>query len=209
MQVIQTLLSEGGFATYMIFLCGILMVVFSIDRFVVLYVQMSFDSRQAIEKIKTLVLEKNYGQAIQICQQKESAPDLEVAKTALIDVESGREAMRSALSSKLIELSERAEKRLSYLALIASIATLLGLLGTISGLIKTFAAMADVDPARKAQVLGMGISEAMYATAAGLVVGIFALVLHTIFSNKSISIRMKARNSGLKVINWIEKSERA
>ncbi|HVJ65918.1 MAG TPA: MotA/TolQ/ExbB proton channel family protein [Bdellovibrionota bacterium] len=209
MEAIQTALTNGGIPTYFIFLCGILLVLITIERFGVLYGTMSFDTSHAIQEIKECVLKREYAQALQICNQKETSPSLMVAKTALMDVESGREAMRSALGSSLIELSEKTEKRLPMLALIASVGTLLGLLGTITGLVKTFAAIANVDPAKKSEMLGVGISEAMYSTAAGLVVGIAALVIHTLFSSKANSIRSHARNVGLKVINWIEKSERS
>jgi hypothetical protein len=88
------------------------------------------------------------------------------------------------------------------------VATLLGLLGTISGLIKTFASIANADPAEKAKMLGLGISEAMYATAAGLGVGITAMVVHTLCVSKGESIIGDAQDIGLKVITWIEQSER-
>ncbi len=208
MDTILTMLTQGGIPTYMIAICVIFLVVIALERFVVLFSRMSFDTRDAVDKIKTYVLNKDYTQAIQVCDQKSSAPDLIIAKSALMDIESGREAMRSAIGSSLIELGGKTERRIPIIALIASIATLLGLLGTITGLIKTFAALANVDPAKKGEILGIGISEAMYSTAAGLTVGIAALVLHTFFLSRSNAIRTHAKNTGLKVINWVEKSER-
>jgi biopolymer transport protein ExbB/TolQ len=49
----------------------------------------------------------------------------------------------------------------------------------------------------------------MYSTAAGLIVGIAAMVVHTICVSKSDSIVGKAQDVGYKVITWIEQSERA
>ena len=57
-------------------------------------------------------------------------------------------------------------------------------------------------------MLGLGISEAMYATAAGLFVGITAMVVHTICVAKSESIVGDVQDAGLKLITWIEQSER-
>jgi biopolymer transport protein ExbB/TolQ len=116
--------------------------------------------------------------------------------------------MKSALGAAVLEITHKCEARVAYLALIANVATLLGLLGTISGLIKTFASIANADPAEKAKLLGLGISEAMYATAAGLFVGITAMVVHTLCVSKGESIVGDAQDAGLKVITWIEQSER-
>jgi biopolymer transport protein ExbB/TolQ len=116
--------------------------------------------------------------------------------------------MKSALGGAVLEVSHKCEARVGYLALIANVATLLGLLGTISGLIKTFASIANADPAEKARMLGIGISEAMYATAAGLCVGIAAMVIHTLCVSKGESIVGDAQDTGLKMVTWIEQSER-
>jgi biopolymer transport protein ExbB/TolQ len=131
-----------------------------------------------------------------------------VIKAALMAAENGREAMRASLGATLLEVTHRCEARLSYIALLANVATLLGLFGTITGLIKTFAAMANADASQKAQLLGMGISEAMYATAAGLVVGISAMVVHTLCTSKSDTIVGQAQDVGFKVMTWIEQAER-
>lgn len=49
------------------------------------------------------------------------------------------------------------------------LAPVLGLLGTVIGLKRAFAATALADPSTKSQMLAEGISEAMNATAFGLV----------------------------------------
>jgi len=67
------------------------------------------------------------------------------------------------------------EKRTGYLAMLGNLATLAGLLGTITGLIKSFAGVAGVDPSQKATLLSKGISEAMNCTAFGLFTGILGL----------------------------------
>ena len=67
------------------------------------------------------------------------------------------------------------EKRTGYLAMLGNLATLAGLLGTITGLIKSFAGVAGVDPSMKATMLSKGISEAMNCTAFGLGTGILGL----------------------------------
>jgi biopolymer transport protein ExbB/TolQ len=62
--------------------------------------------------------------------------------------------------------------------MLGNLATLAGLLGTITGLIKSFAGVAGVDPSMKATMLSKGISEAMNCTAFGLGTGILGLATY-------------------------------
>jgi biopolymer transport protein ExbB/TolQ len=207
--VLGTLFEHGGFAAYLIFMAGAVLIAIGSERLITLFARMSFDVRGPVEAIRSLILEKRYTEALQICNKQPSSPELAVIKAGLTAVENGREAMKSALGAEVLEISHRCENRVGYIALIANVATLLGLLGTISGLIKTFASIANADAAEKARMLGMGISEAMYATAAGLGVGILAMVIHTVCTSKGDRIVGSAQDVGLKVVTWIEQSERA
>lgn len=78
----------------------------------------------------------------------------------------------------------RLEKYLYILATIATIAPLMGLLGTVLGMIKTFH-VAALSGAGNPQLLAEGIAEALYNTAAGLVVTIFCIVCHNHYRNWS------------------------
>jgi biopolymer transport protein ExbB/TolQ len=208
MNAIQTLTEHGGFAAYLIFSAGIILFIIGLERLTVLFFGMSYNVKGSLSAIRDLVLDQRYTDAIQICDKRPNSPEMSVVKAGLMAVENGREAMKSALGSEVLNVSHRCETRVGYLALIANVATLLGLLGTISGLIKTFASIANADPAEKAKLLGLGISEAMYATAAGLMVGITAMVVHTLCVSKGETILSEAQDVGLKVITWIEQSER-
>jgi len=64
-------------------------------------------------------------------------------------------------------------------------AGLAGLLGTITGLIKSFAGVAGVDPSQKATLLSKGISEAMNCTAFGLFTGIIGLAAFAYLNGKT------------------------
>ena len=75
--------------------------------------------------------------------------------------------------------------RVTYLADIGTIAPLLGLLGTVFGIIRSFGALgADLGTARYAQ-LSHGISEALINTAAGLSIGIPAMIFYAFFRGRS------------------------
>src|SRR6202163_2385846 len=75
--------------------------------------------------------------------------------------------------------------RVIYLADIGMIAPLLGLLGTVFGIIRSFGALgADLGTARYV-LLSQGISEALVNTAAGLAIGIPAMMFYAFFRGRA------------------------
>jgi biopolymer transport protein ExbB len=75
--------------------------------------------------------------------------------------------------------------RITYLADIGSIAPMVGLLGTVLGMIKSFLQISggDVQGVRQMELAG-GVSEALITTAAGLMIGIPALVFYSLFRGR-------------------------
>src|SRR5437868_9108116 len=74
--------------------------------------------------------------------------------------------------------------RVVYLADIGMIAPMLGLLGTVFGIIKSFGALgADLGTARYA-LLSSGVSQALVNTAAGLAIGIPAMIYYAFFRGR-------------------------
>jgi biopolymer transport protein ExbB len=75
--------------------------------------------------------------------------------------------------------------RITYLADIGAIAPMVGLLGTVLGMIKSFLQISGGDVAGVRQMeLAEGVSEALITTAAGLMVGIPALVFYSVFRGR-------------------------
>lgn len=199
---------KGGVETILIAVSGVLLIVVGIERFFWLFVLKSYRVNNLLESIRPFVVNKNYAEALQICSRSSRAPQIAIVKAALLSVENGREAMKSAQGSELMAVAEKCEERLPIINLIANVATLLGLLGTITGLMTTFASIAELDPSAKAKGLGEGISVAMYSTAAGLVVGISGMVLYSIFSTRADKIIGSSQSAGLKILAWVEQAER-
>ena len=95
-----------------------------------------------------------------------------------------RESIESAMMEGVMEVMPELEERTPYLATFANIATLLGLLGTIIGLINAFTAVANADPAAKADLLSASISLAMNTTAFGLIAAIPLILIHSFLAAK-------------------------
>ncbi len=116
-----------------------------------------------------------------------------------------REDIEIAMEESMMEIVPRLEKRTSYVALASSIATLLGLLGTIMGLIQAFTAVANANPAEKADLLSASISVAMNTTAFGLMVAIPLLVTHAVLASKTGDIIDSLEMATVKALNVFSK----
>ncbi len=75
------------------------------------------------------------------------------------------------------------EKNMVILSTVASIATMIGLLGTTVGMIRAFAAVAKGGTVSATQ-LSLGISEALYNTAGGLIGAVISIVAYNYFTTK-------------------------
>ena len=119
-----------------------------------------------------------------------------------------REDMEIAMEESLMEIIPQLEKRTPYVALLSNIATLLGLLGTIMGLIQAFTAVADANPAEKADLLSASISVAMNTTAFGLMSAIPLLLFHAKITSTTGQIVDSLEMASVKALNSISIAHR-
>ena len=119
-----------------------------------------------------------------------------------------REDVEIAMEESMMEIIPQLEKRTPYVALLSNIATLLGLLGTIMGLIEAFTAVANANPAEKANLLSASISVAMNTTAFGLMSAIPLLLLHAKITSTTGQVIDSLEMASVKVLNSISMSQR-
>src|SRR5690606_2726801 len=89
-----------------------------------------------------------------------------------------RAQMKEAIEDTGRHVVHELERYLNTLGTVAVVSPLLGLLGTVTGMIRTFAALTAGGTGGDPAALAGGISEALISTAAGLVVAIPALIGH-------------------------------
>lgn len=82
------------------------------------------------------------------------------------------------------------QHRITYLADIGVLSPMVGLLGTVVGIIKSFGTLASSSTTQAARpaLLAAGVSEALVATASGLILGITAMAFYGLFRNKVQSL---------------------
>lgn len=119
-----------------------------------------------------------------------------------------REDIEIAMEESMMEIIPQLEKRTPYVALLSNIATLLGLLGTIMGLIQAFTAVANANPAEKADLLSASISVAMNTTAFGLMSAIPLLLFHAKITSTTGQIVDSLEMASVKALNSISIAHR-
>ena len=120
-----------------------------------------------------------------------------------------RQDIEIAMEESMMEIIPDLEQRTPYVALFSNIATLLGLLGTIMGLIEAFTAVANANPAEKADLLSASISVAMNTTAFGLIAAIPLLIMHAMLTTTTAQIVDSLEMASVKALNIISSTRRA
>lgn len=164
---------------YLLLLCSLTVAAIAIDRFM-LY-------RRASQGARTL--EAEVSKSLRGRKVNELAPMAEgqdnmvayLVRTA-IDARAAGEDVVMALDAAYGEAAMLLRARLNYLSMIVTMAPLMGLLGTISGMIESFSIF-NLQAGQPMAITG-GIGEALIATATGLLVAIFSLVVHTYFAQR-------------------------
>ena len=120
--------------------------------------------------------------------------------------------MRERLMANLSRSLERAynqqnlrlESWLPALAIISSSAPYIGMFGTVLGIIDAFAGIGTTGVTSLA-VVAPGISEALVATAAGLMAAIPALIAYNLYRNRLRELNTQMKNFALDVSNRLER----
>jgi biopolymer transport protein ExbB len=111
------------------------------------------------------------------------APESQIAVAGLEQYGRGSEAISEAMASAKARLRMGMERNLGVLGTLGNNAPFIGLFGTVLGIIKAFADLSRNQAGGAAAVMS-GISEALVATAVGLMVAIPAVIAFNYFQGK-------------------------
>jgi biopolymer transport protein ExbB len=201
LESVALFMQEGGIFMWVILAVWAMGMAISLERFKSL---MAFDvnGNSLMNMVKKHVLLNDVATAIQSCSNSKALLPT-VLRSGLKRANQSKEQIQDAVEASMLEVVPKVEKRMGYLNLLANIATLCGLLGTIYGLIQSFAAVANADPASKAKLLALGISKAMNTTALGLIAAISIMVVHSILSSKSDKILSEIEEYSVKLVDLL------
>ncbi len=191
----------GGLFMYPIVAVLALGVAIAVERYV--YLTAARTTNQRIWKqVMPLLIKGDYRQAAALTEKSKTALS-RILRYGLDRAGANvrRDDVEVAMEEGLMETVPRLEKRTHYLATFANIATLLGLLGTIMGLIQAFTAVANANPAEKADMLSASISVAMNTTAFGLMAAIPLLLIYTVLQTKTTELVDSLEMASVKFLN--------
>lgn len=192
---------DGGPFMYPILVVLALGLAITIERYVYLTVTKR-QNRQLLSQLLPLLKRGDYQLAFAITSKSNHIIGRMLSQgLSRYQFATHREDIEAAMEESLMEAIPRLEKRTPFLNTFAHIATLLGLLGTIIGLVKAFAAVAQVDPVQKTQMLATGVSMAMNTTAFGLMVAIPFLLFATVLQAKATEIIDSLEMAEVKFLN--------
>lgn len=174
--------SLGGWVMIPLLLLSILAVYLFAERLYKIR-QAETDPELITDRVRQYVRAGDVQGAIAYCNS-ENKPITRILKRGLErlgrPISEIQDAVQSAGKYEAFEL----EKRTDWLASISGVAPMLGFLGTVIGMIRAFQDIQNLQGNVNPSVLAGGIWEALLTTAAGLAVGIMALIFYNYLLNR-------------------------
>lgn len=137
--------------------------------------------------IREALESRNISRAIELCGEEPGALS-NILTAGFSNASDGPEAAQDAIGAAADLESEKLLQRVNYLNVVGNLAPMLGLLGTVQGMIMAFATLGTEAGAAKNAMLATNISQALYTTAAGLVIAVPALGFFSFFRNRATKI---------------------
>src|ERR1700677_4107454 len=193
----------GGFGMIPIAIVMVFVIFIIVERYMTLS-KLAVDKKDFNDKLFGFILRGDIRQAITFCDSK-PAPLTNTLKAGLVQVLNRRpdEEVQVAMDGAALKEVPVLDGWTGFLAVFGNVATLLGLLGTIIGLIHSFRAVTNADPAQKATLLSSGIAEAMNCTAFGLIVAIPAIIAYGYYQTRTQRIVNDMNESSMNLMNLI------
>jgi biopolymer transport protein ExbB len=193
----------GGPFMYPILLVFAVGAAIAIERYVTL-TQVTVKNQSAWSQVQPALMNGDFVKAREMTSEDDSTiSQLLSMGLARQGAVRRREDIEIAMEEGMMEIIPQLEKRTPYVGLASSIVTLLGLLGTIMGLIQAFTAVANANPAEKADLLSASISGAMNTTAFGLMAAIPLLITSLVLTSKAGAIIDSLEMASVKALNVI------
>lgn len=196
----------GGFWMLPIFFAQLASLAIIAERVMRLYVQRKPELRKQANLFEADIKKGNLERVVMQARSLDNSSALrnivEAGASAAINM-GGREEIQAKMDEVLVREQSKLEARIEFLAMLGNVGTLLGLLGTIVGMIRSFAAISAADQVTKATLLAAGVSEAMHATAYGLVMAIPALVMYSVLQHRVNKLSDDMTQAALRIYNLL------
>jgi biopolymer transport protein ExbB len=204
---------KGGPLMVPIMACSFVSLAVVYDRWCAFRANRRIDTRSLRSKVLAYLRANNVDAAISEC----AATGGPIASVLLAGLRSyqqlkskneSSETMRLVVGQVMDEYSAQAlsvvNKRLDVLTTVGTAAPLLGMTGTVTGMIASFAGLAESGSASGGGgAVAAGIAEALITTAAGLLIALAAVIPQSVFNRWSDEIELEIQEATSEVVEFI------
>jgi len=205
---------KGGPMMIPLVICSLISLAVVYDRWAAFKKNRCIDTRSLRAKVLEHLRNDDIGAAIDECETARGP----IAAVLLAGLRSydhlhhgkqeSSETMRLVAGQVMEEYSAQAmsvvNKRLDVLTTIGTAAPLLGMTGTVTGMIASFAGLADAGSiGGSGGQVAEGIAEALVTTAVGLIVALMAVIPQSVFNRWSDEIELELEESSSEMVEFI------
>ena len=165
---------------YPLLICSIIVVTVAVERFL-FYRAAETDIDGLLAGLSPKLDKGDRAGALTVCRGAKGLAATVLTEGLKHDYADNR-GLENALSGAASLAAASLRERVNYLDTIVTLAPLLGLLGTVFGMISSFSVM-NIRFGQPQAITG-GVGEALVATAAGLLVAVLALVVHSYYVHR-------------------------
>jgi len=209
---------KGGFVVAILVGLLLVVIVFSIERFIVIGKASGKSSLDTfIVKVKGLLNSGNIEAAKAECDKQQGSVAAviksglkkysEVEADANMDVEQSIVAIQKEVEEATALEMPMLEQNLTIIATLVSIGTLIGLLGTVKGMITAFAGLAN-SGAPDQSALAVGISEALINTMTGILVSTVSIIMYNVLTSKIDKLTYAIDEAGFSIVQTYASSHK-
>ena len=206
---------KGGYIVILLISFMIILLTFIIERFISIGIAAGkVQNQRFVRRIKQLVEEEEYSQAIESCDRQKGAlanvvrNGIDTFQLVHAEPKLEKDQKLAAIERDFEEATQlelpQLNKNMVIISTLASVSTLIGLLGTVTGMIKAFSALARVG-SPDAIGLASGISQALVTTALGISTAAVAIVFFNYFSNRIEKITYAIDEAVFSIMNNFKK----
>ncbi len=183
---------EGGFIMWPLLICSLVSWSVAFEKFWFLSeFRKQFDSVKS--KATQLIGEKKFHEARGLCHNVHPFIGTPLLAVLEGDRAKDKEMWEERIERRLREGQSGLRRYLWIIGTIGSLAPFIGLYGTVVGIIKSFDSIA-VSGKSGFSVVASGLSEALVATAAGILVAVMSVMLYNYFQTRLSRVDLSFRN---------------
>jgi biopolymer transport protein ExbB len=198
--IVEKLLGIMSFGTawvlWLLIILSIVSVTIMLER-IVFFSRMRLDFPGFIDALTKKLIDNDDAGVKKLCEQSHSL-EAQIVLKGYEHRANGPKAMRESMEGLLVGSRQIMDRGLVILGTLGNNAPFIGLFGTVVGIMMAFRDMA-ANPAGGASVVMASISEALVATAVGLMVAIPAVIAFNAF-NRVVKRRMQNAEAVMKIV---------